>query len=292
MATLAALRDNVRRLLEDSPSRDQLDEALDATETTVTVDTGSKFSANTRLEVDSEVMLVTAVSGNDLTVVRGHGGTTAATHADDAEVRINPRFLTANLNEAINVVLTSWCTNYFPRLVWDTTTAGTFLSNTWIYEAPSDALTVEKVVWNVPGYTAQKPVSTTGLNTYDTDTVASGLGFEVYDMGLPGHTVRVLYGKIWPELTTDASETVSDFPSNAIDLITNGAMIYLSGMREVPKWRVDEVVSHQERNQVSPPSFSNRWLQIKRQEWRNRALDISKNRPQSGKPRKVYRGLN
>lgn len=51
--------------------------------TTVTVTTGSVFpsTGNFRVKVEDEIMLCTARSTNDLTVVRGHEGTTAASHA-------------------------------------------------------------------------------------------------------------------------------------------------------------------------------------------------------------------
>ncbi len=54
--------------------------------TTMTVDDGTKFKANDYVQVEAEIMLVTAVSVNDLTVVRGQFGTTDAAHADDTKV--------------------------------------------------------------------------------------------------------------------------------------------------------------------------------------------------------------
>ena len=63
-------------------------EALDATETVFTVDNGTEFLAGDGIKVDSEVMRVTSISSNDLTVVRGIQGTTAATHLDNATITI------------------------------------------------------------------------------------------------------------------------------------------------------------------------------------------------------------
>ena len=60
----------------------------DATTTTVTVDDGTDFAVGQTVLVDSEQMLVTAISGNNLTVARGLNGTTAATHADNTTVTI------------------------------------------------------------------------------------------------------------------------------------------------------------------------------------------------------------
>jgi hypothetical protein len=65
-----------------------LNEALDASETTVTVTDGSVFpsSGDFRVRVDDEIMLVTARSTNDLTVTRGAESTSAVTHSDGADI--------------------------------------------------------------------------------------------------------------------------------------------------------------------------------------------------------------
>jgi len=65
--------------------------AIVAATTTLVVDDGTNFRAGMTISVagSDEVMLVTAVSTNDLTVVRGFGGTTAADIADNAIVTID-----------------------------------------------------------------------------------------------------------------------------------------------------------------------------------------------------------
>ncbi len=60
----------------------------DATATTVTVDSGADFAVGQTIAIESEHLLVTAISGADLTVRRGLNGTTAASHADDTQVDI------------------------------------------------------------------------------------------------------------------------------------------------------------------------------------------------------------
>ena len=63
-------------------------EALDATETGVDVAAGEgeRFAAGDAIRIDDEVMTVSSVSNDTLTVVRGAAGTTGATHANGAEV--------------------------------------------------------------------------------------------------------------------------------------------------------------------------------------------------------------
>ena len=63
-------------------------EALDDSETVVTVDGSHGIVVNDVIVVDVEKMHVTGVSTNDLTVTRGYDNTTAVTHLDNAPVNI------------------------------------------------------------------------------------------------------------------------------------------------------------------------------------------------------------
>ena len=79
---------------------DQLNEALDATETAIDVDDGSVFAANDYILVGQEIMKVSSVSTNTLTVIRGVSSITDSTsvsavgshdnttHLDNATVTI------------------------------------------------------------------------------------------------------------------------------------------------------------------------------------------------------------
>lgn len=82
-----------------------VDEALDASETTVTVVDGSVFPATGtfRVVVDDELMVVSARAGDDLTVTRGAESTTATTHANGAPIAavITAAGLDAFVDEAI-----------------------------------------------------------------------------------------------------------------------------------------------------------------------------------------------
>lgn len=59
-----------------------------ATDTTLTVTDGSKFAVGQTILIESEQLYVTAISTNDLTVVRGVNGTTAAAHADSTDISL------------------------------------------------------------------------------------------------------------------------------------------------------------------------------------------------------------
>jgi len=71
----------------DPIPKNRLNEALDTTETAVDVDEGGQFSVNEMIQIDDEIMLITAISTNTLTVTRGYRDTTAANHADDSEIK-------------------------------------------------------------------------------------------------------------------------------------------------------------------------------------------------------------
>lgn len=81
--------------LEDtmSPYTATVNEALDNSETGVDVatDQGAYFRQGDIVSVDSEYMLVTSVSGDTLTVTRGYGSTTAASHSDQATMTLLTR---------------------------------------------------------------------------------------------------------------------------------------------------------------------------------------------------------
>jgi len=75
------------------PNTDTINDAVFAdpeTDPTFTVENGSRFQVGdlVRPGESGEVMLVTGVAGNDVSVVRGYGGTTAATLADDMALHI------------------------------------------------------------------------------------------------------------------------------------------------------------------------------------------------------------
>ncbi|GAB4109666.1 MAG: hypothetical protein Kow00105_18400 [Phycisphaeraceae bacterium] len=85
----------VHEWLEDSllPNTDSIQDPLipsPLTDTTFTVGNGDRFQVGDQIQVvgSSEVMLVTGINANDLTVIRGYGGTTPESLVDDTTLRI------------------------------------------------------------------------------------------------------------------------------------------------------------------------------------------------------------
>ena len=62
-------------------------EAIDGSETEIDVDAGAFFFVGDIIRVENEVMEVTSISGDTLTVIRGAYGSSAASHSDDVALR-------------------------------------------------------------------------------------------------------------------------------------------------------------------------------------------------------------
>ena len=71
-----------------SPKTTTLAEALDNSETGVDVTSATGLATNDFIQVDDEYMKITGISTNTLTVTRGIGGTTAATHLNGVTVTL------------------------------------------------------------------------------------------------------------------------------------------------------------------------------------------------------------
>ena len=84
-----------------------LAEALDDSETDVTVDRADAFQVGDVIKIDNEEMLITNIGGgNVLTVVRDYNATTAASHSDNATITIKkaPEFLKLSYDNGNNFI--------------------------------------------------------------------------------------------------------------------------------------------------------------------------------------------
>ena len=117
-----------------------LNGGINASVTTVTVDDGSVFPSegDFRVIVNDEVMLVTARSTNDLTVVRGQDGTTAAIQADNSTIRA---ILSAGAIEKALDDATAGYTDRLPfRILNASGTVLTSSSFTWVNQSTSSVI--------------------------------------------------------------------------------------------------------------------------------------------------------
>jgi hypothetical protein len=258
-----------------------------------------------RVEIDDELFFVTSdqtglVGAGSVTAQRAFASTTAAAHLTNAPALRDVRFLKANVREAVNIVVHDWCSHYFPQLVWDTVTGGTFNPIYYYFPAPSDALSVQRVLWQIPGFRKYVDVAHSELRTYpQADINASGsnlgtteaLGFEIYDQGLPGMAVKVLYEKRWPSLVADSDTVPIDFPEEAQDLVAQGAALYLTGWRMLPKFQTSEIIFHREQAAAIPANINMQLYNLNEKIWRERAMQVRSRRPHTW-PRRQYAGFD
>ena len=150
MAAVSTLVDRIYRDFLNKPDDlsafSRLDGAMsDTTSTSLVYESGLFSSEEENLlgngalvEVDQELMLVTAAntSTRTLTVSRGYAGTTAATHADETNIFINPTFPRKSVFDAVadNIV------RLYPTLYNVTTTNVT--STTTYAEVPASTVEV------------------------------------------------------------------------------------------------------------------------------------------------------
>lgn len=288
--TLITLVNRIRRLLEDSPETTSITEAMNASVTTITVADPRLTGKGAVLEIDDELLyVVTDPSGYTTEVRRGFRNTTAATHTDEAIVRVNPRFSQANIKEAINVILGNWISFYAPQLVWDNTTAGNFTSTRDVYAVPTEATGVRGLAYKHPSRAGLIYVDHSPLESYPTDIVSTGRGITVNDTPAVGYAARVLYERPWPQLESDAATVPTDFPPMFDSLITEGAVLYLMGWRVVPKFRMDESIFVREQSEQVPNTFNLQSTELMRRNWVQMMHRLASMRAQPTKPRKVWR---
>ena len=104
MATTAAtLIQRTRRMLRDWPEIDVTTASIASNGTTLTVADSTLYFVNELLELDQEVMRVTALpSGTTLTVQRQMRGSTAASHSSGATILQSPAFYSVEILDALN----------------------------------------------------------------------------------------------------------------------------------------------------------------------------------------------
>ena len=150
MAAVSTLVDRIYRDFLNKPDDlsafSRLDGAMsDTTGTTLTYESGlfsseeeNLLGSGALIEIDQEIMLVTAAntSTRTLTVARGYQGTTAATHADETNIFINPTFPRKSVFDALadNIV------RLYPSLYNVTTTNVT--SGSTYAEVPASTVEV------------------------------------------------------------------------------------------------------------------------------------------------------
>ncbi len=182
------------------------------------------------VEIDEELMWVDSFDrlANTATVApygRGYLGTTAATHAADAQVTISPTFPKSVIKRAINDTIRSLGSSIFA--VKSTTFTFNAAQNTYAFNN-LNIKNILTVSWQDIGPTQEwVPIRRWDFES-TADTTAFGSGAQTITIGdypIPGRTVRVVYATdpVVFSANTDDYATITGLPESTRDVVILGA---------------------------------------------------------------------
>jgi hypothetical protein len=201
---------------------------LTTTSSAITVGSADNLAKGI-IEIDDELIWVDRFdkATNTMTVApgfgRGYQGTTAAPHAQYAQVTLAPTFPRNAIKKAINDTINS----YFPKLWSVSSTTFTFNASQVTYALPDDLESILYVSWQTTGSSEEwLPV-----NRWRADPMANSATFNtnntinIYENIQPGRTVQVWYTTEPNTLdaNTDDYEDVTGLPASSYDVTVLGA---------------------------------------------------------------------
>ena len=154
---------------------------------------------------------------------RGYMGTTAAPHAENAQVTLSPAFPRVSIKKAINDTIRS----LYPKLFAVSSTTFTFNASQVNYALPDDAREVLYMSWQTTG----PSLEWLPIKRWRFDPLANAATFNtqktvnIYENIQPGRTIKVWYTMV-PETmdsNTDDFVDVTGLPDSAQDVIIYGA---------------------------------------------------------------------
>lgn len=264
MTTAQNLIDETKRLIfsSDREQLNRLNGAVSSTSaTTITFEyAAGGIVAGAVLSIDLELMYVWSVSGQVATVQRGYLGSTAATHADDAIITVNPRYSDFAIFQALNAELddlsspmnglfkvsTTDITNVVGQVGFDLSMTGLIDVLEVHYRADSQTKWWRRIDgWRV-------------MNNALTSDFASGRALMIEDaVPLNGVTVRVTYKAAFVAMASVSSDiqSVCGLPATANDIPPLGAAARLTFPRDV-KRAFDDSQGEPRRASEVPPNAS------------------------------------
>jgi len=234
MPTLSEMIDEVRSNLQGYTLRqDRITYVANAgglTTTSASIQVGSADNlAKGVIEIDDELIWIDSFNktNNTLNVIpgfgRGYQGTTAAPHAQYAQVTLAPTFPRITIKKAINDTING----LYPKLWGVASTTFTYNASQVTYALPDDVENVLYVSWQTTGSSQEwLPV-----NKWRADGMANIATFNttntinIYENIQPGRTVQVYYATEANTLdsSTDDFADVTGLPESSYDVVTLGA---------------------------------------------------------------------
>lgn len=232
MPTLSDLIDEVRTNLQGYTLRQDrityLTNAITSAQTAIEVGSQSNLAKGI-IEIDDELIWIDSFdkTANTLNAIpgfgRGYQNTTAAPHAQYAQVTLAPTFPRTFIKKAINDTINS----FFPKLWAVDSTTFTFNASQVTYPLPDDAESILYISWQTTGSSEEwLPV-----NRWRADGMANVASFNtqntinIYENIQPGRTVQVWY-TIEPntlDASTDDYADVTGLPASSSDVVVLGA---------------------------------------------------------------------
>ena len=234
MPTLNEMVDEVRANLQGYALRqDRITyvanaNGLSTTSTEIIVGSASNLAKGT-IEIDDELIWIDSFTSanNTLNVIpgfgRGYQGTTAAPHAQYAQVTLSPTFPRSSIKKAINDTINS----FYPKLWIAQPYTFTINASQVTYPLPDDAEDILFISWQTTG-SSQEWLP---INRWRMDPMANAATFNtnntvnIYENIQPGRTVQVWYTTEPNTLdaSTDDYEDVTGLPASTYDVTVLGA---------------------------------------------------------------------
>ena len=232
MPTLSDLIDEVRTNLQGYTLRQDrityLTQAITSAQTEIVVGSQSNLAKGI-IEIDDELIWIDSFdkASNTLNAIpgfgRGYQNTTAAPHAEYAQVTLAPTFPRVFIKKAINDTINS----FYPRLWSVASTTFTFNASQVTYPLPDDAETVLFASWQTTGSSDEwLPINRWRLDSMaNAGTFNTNNTINLYENIQPGRTVQVWYTTEPNTLdaSTDDYADVTGLPTSSQDVVVLGA---------------------------------------------------------------------
>ena len=221
------------------------------------------------IEVDSEAMYVTKVTGTTVDVIRGYGNSEAAAHDNLSIVRVSPKFPTYRILEALNndirdlsapdngiFQIKTFTTTYnASKQGYDLTEDGVSLTNEAVQSiyavSYTDPITVEAREPEIRKWALKRDRISTSF--------ASGMALVLYEAAFPGKKINVSYKSPLTFITGAASsfnKSSTGLQATAYDLPPLGAALSLMATAPIRREFLDAQGSSRRAEEVPPGAIS------------------------------------
>lgn len=268
MSTAGALLDRVQRQLLSGTveERNKLETSVDADDTEfITTYDLNGLRAGTVFEIDSELCYIWSVTAGSktMTVERGYGGTTAASHSAGAIITLNPKFTKAQMLESLNQDIDDLSSpvNGLFRVV---ATSLTYNGSDRQINLAGATNVIDLIDVRVRYLSDDYPVIRGVRLQRDLPTTDFASGFAiVFDDECVAGTIRVRYKAPFvraSSLSTDL-QTTCFVPQSMEDILEMGVMVRMLQSREVKRNFIESQGDTRRSDEVPPgamrDSFSN-----------------------------------